>query len=46
MKELLMSPTGLLSLFTIIFVVVMGGYLFRFALKNMDEDARNAGRDS
>lgn len=36
------SDIGLLSLFTIGFVIVMGVYLARYASKKMDEDERNA----
>ncbi|HMV53003.1 MAG TPA: DUF3149 domain-containing protein [Rhodocyclaceae bacterium] len=36
------SDIGLLSLFTIGFVIVMGVYLGRYAAKKMDEDERNA----
>jgi len=38
----LRSDIGLLSLFTIGFVVVMGGYLYRFASKHAAEDAKKA----
>jgi Protein of unknown function (DUF3149) len=41
-KELLGSDIGLLSLFTIGFVVVMAVYLIGYAKKKMDEDARHA----
>jgi hypothetical protein len=41
-KELLSTDIGLLSLFTIGFVLVMGVYLYAYAKKHMDEDARNA----
>jgi hypothetical protein len=41
-KLLLGSDIGLLSLFTIGFVVFMGVYLYRYAGKHMEEDARNA----
>ena len=41
-KLLIGSDIGLLSLFTIGFVVVMGIYLYGYARKHMDEDARNA----
>jgi len=41
-KLLIGSDIGLLSLFTIGFVVVMGVYLYGYARKHMDEDARNA----
>lgn len=41
-KELLSTDIGLLSLFTIGFVLVMGVYLYGYAKKHMEEDARNA----
>jgi hypothetical protein len=42
LKELFGTDIGLLSVFTIGFVVVMAVYLFGYAKKHMDEDARNA----
>ena len=36
------SDIGLLSLFTILFVVVMAIYLYRFARRHMAEDERRA----
>lgn len=44
MVDLLMSDIGLLSLFTIGFVIVMGIYLSRFISQNMDKDAAAARR--
>lgn len=44
MAELLKSDIGLLSLFTIGFVVVMGAYLSRFISRHMAEDAAAASR--
>ncbi len=41
-NELLSTDIGLLSLFTIGFVVVMAGYLYRYAVRKMDEDGKNA----
>lgn len=41
-KLLFGSDIGLLSLFTIGFVIVMGGYLVHFVSKKAEEDARNA----
>jgi hypothetical protein len=41
-KLLFSSDIGLLSVFTIGFVVVMGVYLYGYAKKHMEEDARNA----
>lgn len=43
-QELLTSDIGLLSLFTIGFVIVMGFYLTRFISSNMDKDAAAAKR--
>ena len=37
------SDIGLLSLFSILFVVVMAIYLYRFARRHMAEDERRAG---
>lgn len=39
-KELFSTDIGLLSLFTIGFVVVMGGYLYRFAKQHIAEDEK------
>ncbi len=41
-KELFGSDIGLLSVFTIGFVIVMAVYLYGFAKKHIAEDARNA----
>lgn len=41
-KELLSTDIGLLSLFTIGFVVVMGGYLYHYVTKHMDDDSKAA----
>lgn len=41
-KELFGSDIGLLSVFTIGFVLVMGVFLYGYAKKHMAEDARNA----
>lgn len=41
-KELFGSDIGLLSVFTIGFVLVMAVYIFGYAKRHMDEDARNA----
>jgi hypothetical protein len=43
-QELLTSDTGLLSLFTIGFVVVIAIFLLRFFSKKIDEDSRKARR--
>ena len=42
MQELFTTSFGLLSLFTIVFVLVIAGYLFRFAMRNMREDELKA----
>ena len=36
------SDIGLLSLFTIVFILVMGAYLYRFARRHMAEDEQKA----
>ncbi len=41
-KLLIGSDIGLLSLFTIGFVVAMGIYLYGYVRKHMEEDARKA----
>ncbi len=41
-KELLGTDIGLLSVFTIGFVVVMAVFLIGYAKKKMDDDARHA----
>ena len=41
-KELLTTDIGLLSVFTIGFVVVMAGYLYRFAKRHIAEDERQS----
>ncbi len=41
-NELFTTDIGLLSLFTIGFVFVIGGYIYRFAVRNMAEDAKRA----
>jgi len=41
-KELFSTDIGLLSVFTIGFVVVMAVYLIGFVKKHAEEDARNA----
>ena len=42
LKELFSTDIGLLSVFTIGFVIVMAVYLYGYAKKHMDDDARNA----
>lgn len=41
-KELFSTDIGLLSLFTIGFVMVMGVYLYRFAKNHIAEDERRS----
>jgi hypothetical protein len=41
-KELFSTDIGLLSLFTIGFILVMGGYLYRFAKRHMAEDEQRS----
>ena len=41
-KELFGTDIGLLSVFTIGFVLVMAVYLYGYAKKHMEDDARNA----
>ncbi len=40
---LLTSDIWLLSRFTILFIIVMAAYLFRFARRHMAEDEQRAG---
>jgi Protein of unknown function (DUF3149) len=42
LKELFTTDIGLLSVFTIGFILVMAVYLYGYAKKHMDDDARNA----
>lgn len=41
-KELFSTDIGLLSVFTIGFIIVMAFYLVNFIKKHAEEDARNA----
>ena len=41
-KELFSTDIGLLSLFTIAFVIVIAGFLYRFAKRHITEDERRA----
>ncbi len=41
-KELFGTDIGLLSLFTIVAVVVIGGYLYRFVKRHIAEDEQKA----
>lgn len=45
LELLLSSDIGLLSLFTIGFVVVMGAFFGKYFTAKMEEDARNAGKN-
>lgn len=42
MQELFTTSFGLLSLFTIAFVIVIAVFLYRFAMRNMREDELKA----
>jgi positive regulator of sigma E activity len=42
--DLFTSSIGLLSLFTIVFMIVMGFYLVRYFSNRMAEDERNAAK--
>jgi flagellar basal body-associated protein FliL len=44
LRELLSNFIGLISLFTIVFVVVMGVYFMRFFSNRIAEDERNAAK--
>ncbi len=41
-KMLFGTDIGLLSVFTIGFIIVMGIFLYGYARRHMEEDARNA----
>jgi hypothetical protein len=43
-KLLFGSDIGLLSVFTIGFVIAMGGYFMIYFKRKVEEDARNAGK--
>lgn len=42
MSELFTTDIGLLSLFTILFIIVMAVYLYIYAKKQMNEDEKAA----
>jgi len=42
--ELFTSMIGLLSLFTIVFCIVMGVFFMRYFKSHMEEDERNASK--
>jgi len=44
LKDLFSTDIGLLSVFTIGFAAFFIIFIFNFARKHMDEDARNAGK--
>ena len=44
LKNLLTTDYGLLSLFVIVFVICMAGWLVMFAKRKIAEDAANAKR--
>lgn len=44
LKDLFTSDVGLLSVAVIAFMLGMGVFFVRFFLKNMEEDARRAGK--
>lgn len=41
-KELFTTDIGLLSVFTIGFILVMGGYIYNYARRHMEEDERKS----
>lgn len=41
-KDLFSTDMGILSLLTIFIVLVIGGYLLRYASKMMEQDAKKA----
>ncbi len=41
-QELFTTDIGLLSVFTIAFIVAMAGYLYRFAKRHIAEDEKHA----
>lgn len=44
LKELFSTDIGLLSVFTIAFATAMVIFIYNFAKKHMDEDAKNAAK--
>jgi cbb3-type cytochrome oxidase subunit 3 len=44
LKLLFGSDIGLLSVFTIVFATVFVVYIYNYARKHMEEDAKNAGK--
>jgi len=45
-QELFTTDIGLLSVFTIGFILVMGGYIYRYVKRHMAEDERAHGDHS
>lgn len=43
-RELFTTDIGLLSIFTIVFATVFVVYVYNFAKKHMEEDAKNAAK--
>jgi len=43
-RELFTTDIGLLSVFTIVFATVFVVYVYNFAKKHMEEDAKNAAK--
>lgn len=43
-RELFTTDIGLLSVFTIVFATVFVIYVYSFAKKHMEEDAKNAAK--
>ena len=41
-QELFSTDIGLLSMFTIVFVIAMAAYLYRFAKRHIAEDEKQA----
>jgi len=44
LKLLFGSDIGLLSVFTIVFATIFVVYVYKYAKKHMEEDARNAAK--
>lgn len=42
LQQLFGTDVGLLSLFTLGFIIVMGFYLWKFVAQKMDEDEKNS----
>ncbi len=46
LQHLFTTDIGLLSLFTIGFIIAMAAYIFRFIKRNMEEHERGAGGET